>query len=213
MVEAAARLRYTCHVRSAIGRFRQNTPRTQQMNEFEQYPHHSPLCQDVTRDGKTVRVEIYEDGKGGWILEVVDQYQTSTVWDVPFPSDQAALEEALRTIGEEGISSLIGDPPLAPASGQPSDAWQMAPLSDEELDELDDFLFVRPALWLGRKLWKVGDGEIIDGLGPDGIAARVLDATRGAVRLQSGYVYHYAFAMLIGVVALMTWFILRGATP
>ena len=77
-------------------------------------------------------------------------------------------------------------------------------------DELYDAVFVRPAKWLGRTLWKVGDGKIIDGLGPDGIAARVLDATRGAVRLQTGYVYHYAFAMLIGVVALATWFMLRG---
>ena len=67
-------------------------------------------------------------------------------------------------------------------------------------DELYDFLFVRPALRLGRFLWKSGDGTVIDGLGPDGIAARVLDATRGAVRLQSGYVYHYALAMLLGVV-------------
>jgi NADH-quinone oxidoreductase subunit L len=74
-------------------------------------------------------------------------------------------------------------------------------------DELYDFLFVRPAIRLGRLLWKVGDGRIIDGLGPDGIAARVLDATRGAVRLQSGYVYHYAFAMLVGVAALVTWFL------
>jgi len=74
-------------------------------------------------------------------------------------------------------------------------------------DELYDFLFVRPAKWLGRFLWKVGDGRIIDGLGPDGIAARVLDVTRGAVRLQSGYVYHYAFAMLMGVAAFVTWFL------
>jgi NADH-quinone oxidoreductase subunit L len=74
-------------------------------------------------------------------------------------------------------------------------------------DELYDFLFVRPAKWLGRFLWKVGDGLIIDGLGPDGIAARVMDATRGAVRLQSGYVYHYAFAMLVGVAAFVTWFL------
>jgi NADH-quinone oxidoreductase subunit L len=77
-------------------------------------------------------------------------------------------------------------------------------------DELYDFLFVRPAFWIGRKLWKVGDGKIIDGLGPDGIAARVMDAARGAVRLQSGYLYHYAFAMLIGVVALATWFAVMG---
>jgi NADH-quinone oxidoreductase subunit L len=80
-------------------------------------------------------------------------------------------------------------------------------------DELYDLLFVRPAMALGRILWKVGDGTIIDGLGPDGVAARVLDATRGAVRLQSGYVYHYAFAMLIGVVALATWFMLAGGAP
>ncbi len=77
-------------------------------------------------------------------------------------------------------------------------------------DEIYDFLFVRPAFWLARVLWRVGDGRIIDGLGPDGIAARVLDATRGAVRLQSGYVYHYAFAMLIGLVALVTWMFVVG---
>ena len=74
-------------------------------------------------------------------------------------------------------------------------------------DELYDFLFVRPAKRIGRFLWKVGDGLIIDGLGPDGITARVLDVTRGAVRLQTGYVYHYAFAMLVGVAALVTWFL------
>jgi NADH-quinone oxidoreductase subunit L len=78
-------------------------------------------------------------------------------------------------------------------------------------DELYDFLFVRPALRIGRFLWKIGDGFLIDGFGPDGISARVLDVTRGAVRIQSGYVYHYAFAMLIGVLALATWFIAGGA--
>jgi NADH-quinone oxidoreductase subunit L len=80
-------------------------------------------------------------------------------------------------------------------------------------DELYDFLFVRPAFALGRFLWKRGDGTVIDGLGPDGIAARVLDASRGAVRLQTGYVYHYALAMLLGVVALATWFTVSGGTP
>ena len=77
-------------------------------------------------------------------------------------------------------------------------------------DELYDFLFVRPAFWVGRFLWKRGDGTVIDGLGPDGIAARVLDVSRGAIRLQTGYVYHYALAMLLGVVALATWFMVSG---
>ncbi|HXS06461.1 MAG TPA: NADH-quinone oxidoreductase subunit L [Rhizomicrobium sp.] len=77
-------------------------------------------------------------------------------------------------------------------------------------DELYDFLFVRPAFWIGRFLWKKGDGMVIDGLGPDGVSARVLDAARGAVKLQSGYVYHYALAMLLGVVALATWFMAKA---
>ena len=78
-------------------------------------------------------------------------------------------------------------------------------------DELYDFLFVRPAFALGRMFWKGGDGAIIDGLGPDGISARVLDVTRGAVRLQSGFIYQYAFAMLLGAAAFATWYLFGGA--
>ena len=61
---------------------------------------------------------------------------------------------------------------------------------------------------LGRGLWQIGDVIVIDGFGPDGVAARVLDVTRQAVRLQTGFLYHYAFAMLIGVAALVTWYLL-----
>ncbi len=75
-------------------------------------------------------------------------------------------------------------------------------------DELYDRLFVRTAFTLGEGLWKTGDGMIIDGLGPDGIAAATRELAREASRLQTGYVYHYAFAMLIGVVALVTWYLL-----
>jgi NADH-quinone oxidoreductase subunit L len=74
-------------------------------------------------------------------------------------------------------------------------------------DELYDAIFVRPAVHLGRGLWKSGDGALIDGVGPDGIAAATLDLARRASRLQSGYVYHYAFAMLIGVVLLVSWYL------
>lgn len=78
-------------------------------------------------------------------------------------------------------------------------------------DELYDFLFVRPAKRLGTFLWKKGDGAVIDGLGPDGISARVVDVTNRVVKLQTGYLYHYAFVMLIGVAALVTWMML-GST-
>jgi NADH-quinone oxidoreductase subunit L len=77
-------------------------------------------------------------------------------------------------------------------------------------DEIYDAVLVRPTLWLGRLLWKGGDGWLIDGFGPDGVSARVLDVTRNAVRLQSGYLYHYAFAMLIGAALLITWFMFAG---
>jgi NADH-quinone oxidoreductase subunit L len=78
-------------------------------------------------------------------------------------------------------------------------------------DEIYDFLFVKPAMWLGRFLWKKGDGFVIDGMGPDGVSARVVDVTNRVVRLQTGYVYHYAFAMLIGVAGLVTWYLMaRG---
>jgi len=77
-------------------------------------------------------------------------------------------------------------------------------------DELYDLILVRPAMWLGRFFWKQGDGMVIDGLGPDGVSARVIDVARGAVKLQTGYVYHYAFAMMIGVAALISWFMFGG---
>jgi len=78
-------------------------------------------------------------------------------------------------------------------------------------DELYDLIFVRPAKRLGRFLWRTGDGRVIDGIGPDGVSARVIDATGWIVRLQTGYVYHYAFVMLIGVALMVTWYLFTGA--
>jgi NADH-quinone oxidoreductase subunit L len=75
-------------------------------------------------------------------------------------------------------------------------------------DELYDWLFVRSAMSVGDGLWKSGDGAVIDGLGPDGVAAVTRDLARQASRLQTGYLYHYAFAMMIGLVALVTWYLL-----
>ncbi|MCW6509714.1 NADH-quinone oxidoreductase subunit L [Lichenifustis flavocetrariae] len=77
-------------------------------------------------------------------------------------------------------------------------------------DELYDFLFVRPAFWIGRLFWKGGDGMIIDGFGPDGVAAAVIGATGRVVKIQTGFVYHYAFAMMLGVAAFITWYLVGG---
>ena len=75
-------------------------------------------------------------------------------------------------------------------------------------DELYDRLFVRSAFTLGEGLWKTGDGTIVDGFINNVVASGTREAAREASRLQTGYVYHYAFAMLIGVVALITWYLI-----
>jgi NADH-quinone oxidoreductase subunit L len=77
------------------------------------------------------------------------------------------------------------------------------------IDELYDFLFVRPAFAIGRLLWKGGDGAIIDGT-IDGTASTVGWVTGRAVKLQTGYVFHYAYAMLLGVAAILTYMIAGG---
>jgi len=74
-------------------------------------------------------------------------------------------------------------------------------------DELYDRLFVRSAFSLGEGLWKTGDGAIVDGFIDNVVASGTREAAREASRLQTGYVYHYAFAMLIGVVGLITWYL------
>jgi NADH-quinone oxidoreductase subunit L len=75
------------------------------------------------------------------------------------------------------------------------------------VDEMYEVLFVRPAKALGLGLWQGGDVGIIDRFGPDGFAATTLETARRAIRLQTGYLYHYAFAMLIGVLALVSWYL------
>lgn len=68
----------------------------------------SPLSKKVTRDGASVDVEIYEDGAGGWLLEIIDEHNNSTVWDDIFASDREALKEAMDAIEQEGIDAFIG---------------------------------------------------------------------------------------------------------
>jgi len=79
-------------------------------------------------------------------------------------------------------------------------------------DELYDLIFVRPAFWLGRTLWKRGDENTIDGFGPNGVSAAIAVVAAKARKIQTGYVYHYAFAMIVGLAAVVTWFMVSGAS-
>jgi NADH-quinone oxidoreductase subunit L len=72
-------------------------------------------------------------------------------------------------------------------------------------DEAYDLIFVRGAKLLGDLFWKVGDRRLIDGLGPDGVSAVSYLVGKATGRLQTGYVYHYAFVMLLGIAGLLSY--------
>jgi uncharacterized protein len=117
---------------------------------------HSPLEQTYSADGHSVHIQIYRSADSLWVLEVVNEHGTSTVWDDLFDTDKEALEEAFMAIETEGVSSFIStsqklakeaEPDLLkslaqekiqPTSQEVQD--MMAPLNDEELEELDQFL-------------------------------------------------------------------------
>ena len=96
-------------------------------------------------------------------------------------------------------------------------AAQQAPLYNFLLnkwyfDELYDIVFIRPAQAIGRFFWKQGDTNTIDG-GINGIAMGVVPfLTRLANRAQSGYIFSYAFAMVLGITILLTWVTMTGGS-
>jgi NADH-quinone oxidoreductase subunit L len=76
------------------------------------------------------------------------------------------------------------------------------------VDELYDIIFVRPTFLVGKFLWKIFDSMIIDGLGPNGFAS-ISDRLGAALnRAQTGYLYHYAFVMLLALVGFISWYVL-----
>jgi len=111
-----------------------------------------------------------------------------------------------------GLSYLfyIVNPELPKALARQQRGLYLFLLNKWYFDELYDRLFVRPAFWLGRLLWKKGDGATIDG-GINGVALGLVPwVTRLAGRVQSGYVFHYAFAMVLGLVAITLWLMIRS---
>lgn len=68
----------------------------------------SPLCQQYQADGETVNIDIYRTEESGWVLEIVDQNNNSTLWEDHFETDEAALAEALDALQQEGIAAFVG---------------------------------------------------------------------------------------------------------
>ncbi|SIO52639.1 NADH dehydrogenase subunit L [Bradyrhizobium erythrophlei] len=131
---------------------------------------------------------------------ILEDMENMPRWLVPLPTVMMALGAVISYI------FYISRPYLPVELARQHPMLYQFLLNKWYFDELYDLIFVGPAKRIGRFLWKKGDGYIIDGFGPDGVSARVLDITRNVVKIQTGYLYHYAFAMLIGVAGLITWF-------
>jgi hypothetical protein len=68
----------------------------------------SPLCREIIEDGTKIQVDIYRSkSESGWILEVIDEENASTVWDDPFDTDQEALDTVTKAIEQDGIGSFL----------------------------------------------------------------------------------------------------------
>ena len=104
--------------------------------------------------------------------------------------------------------SYIRNPDVPEAAAQQLGPIYRFFLNKWYFDELYNFLFVKPAFWLGRVFWKVLDIGIIDRFGPDGAAWVVRQGSVGAKRFQSGMLNTYALIMLLGLVAAITWVLL-----
>jgi NADH-quinone oxidoreductase subunit L len=154
--------------------------------------------------------EAYKEFWGKALFEGAHNHILHALHEVP---DWVGWAPTLAMLGGFALSYLfyIAAPSLPAATARAFRPVYLFLLNKWYFDELYDWLFVRPAFWIGRLLWKRGDGTIIDGLGPDGIANRVLWTTGRVVKLQTGYVYHYAFAMLIGVALIVTAFMFAGS--
>jgi NADH-quinone oxidoreductase subunit L len=156
-----------------------------------------------THDVETFFRESLFSANGNKILEEMHHIPT---WVSFLPTIMMALGFAVSWW------FYVANPSLPKAIAEQNPTLYRFLLNKWYFDELYDLIFVWPAKWIGHFLWKSGDVWLIDGFGPDGVSARVIDVTNRVVKLQTGYLYHYAFVMLIGVAAFITWFLVRGVT-
>jgi NADH-quinone oxidoreductase subunit L len=141
------------------------------------------------------------------ILVLPGQDSLAAAEAIPFVVRWLPLLLGIAGIGTAYVFYILN--PLIPVRlAQQFRALYLFILNKWYFDELYDLLFVRSAMIIGDGLWKSGDGLLIDGLGPNGVAAVTRDLSRQASRLQTGYLYHYAFVMLIGLAAFVTWYLL-----
>ncbi len=153
---------------------------------------------------------VADDGAfwGGSILMLGEPNIIEEAHHVPFVIKVLPIIAGLAGIGLAYVFYIMQPDLPRQLAGRVQGVYQFL-LNKWYIDELYDFLFVNPAKRLGHNLWQTGDVGIIDHLGPNGVALTARNIARRAAALQTGFVYHYAFAMLIGVAALVTWYLFR----
>ncbi len=140
---------------------------------------------------------------------VVDEHLVETVHSVPFWVRASSTVAMILGFAAAWYMYMVDRTAPARLAATNPGLYKFL-LNKWYFDELYNFLFVRPALYIGRGLWKGFDDWLIDQTIVEGLGARVKDVTGRVVKLQSGYLYHYAFIMLIGIAALLTWAITAG---
>jgi NADH-quinone oxidoreductase subunit L len=151
--------------------------------------------------------ELVEHFFGGAVAMVIERYEAAH--GVPWAVSWAATVAMLIGFAVAWYMYMVDRTAPARLAASNQGLYRFL-LNKWYFDELYDFLFVRPAFWIGRALWKGFDDWLVDQTIVEGLGDRVKDVTSRVVKLQSGYLYHYAFVMLIGIAALLTWVIVTG---
>ena len=128
--------------------------------------------------------------------------------EVPLWVKLASTVAMLVGLATAILMYLVNNTLPAKLAGALSPVYQFF-LNKWYFDELYNHIFVKPSMALGRFFWKVGDEGTINRFGPDGAAVLVASGSRMAVKLQSGFLYSYALVMLLGLVAALTWLMVR----
>ncbi|WP_333835164.1 NADH-quinone oxidoreductase subunit L [Rubrimonas sp.] len=187
------------------------------------HAHESPLVMTVPLiilgvGAALAGMEFYGDFVGHheaqfWASTIFTAETNTVLYDSHYVPALVKLAPFLAMLGGLGVAYwfYIREPELPAALAQRHGPLYRFLLNKWYFDELYEAIFVNPAKWLGRFLWKRGDGATIDGA-INGLAMGVVPwVTRLAGRAQSGYLFHYAFAMLLGLSLLITWYAVKGA--
>ncbi len=196
------------------------TPETAEDSTGGYHPHESPLTMliplGVLAMGAIFAGFVFhhafidaEQGAAFWNGSIAfDAHLMHAIHEVPYWVKLSSTVAMLIGLGTAFYMYMRGEGRPQALAEQFRGLYQFF-LNKWYFDELYDLIFVKPAFWFGRLFWKRGDQQTIDRFGPDGAATLVSYGSRVAGKLQTGYLYSYALVMLLGLVAAITWVMVR----